>query len=221
MPWIGQVNAALETWFPGIRGGEAIANILFGDVNPSGKLPVTFASKEADLPHAQVPGSSIKERAPVELGATSPSMQPIPFPIDYSEGLKVGYKWFEAQDIAPLFAFGHGLSYTSFAYSHLVATPNDVAFAVTNTGKRDGAEVAQVYVGLPASTQEPPKRLVAWAKVRLAPGESKNVTLKLEPLYLSIFDTQRDNWMLVPGQYRVFVGGSSRETPLTANVQIP
>jgi len=220
MPWIARVNAALEAWFPGIRGGEAIASILFGDVNPSGKLPVTFAKTEADLPHPQVPGTSIKERAPVDLGATSPSMQPIPFVIDYSEGLKVGYKWFEAQDITPLFGFGHGLSYTTFAYSGLRATPRDVTFAIKNTGKRAGAEIAQVYVGLPAGTQEPPKRLVAWSKVQLAPGESKSLTLKLEPQFLSIFDVAQNDWKLVPGQYRVFVGGSSRETPLTAAIQI-
>ena len=221
MPWIGQVNAALEAWFPGIRGGEAIASILFGDVNPSAKLPVTFARNEFDLPHPRVPGSDIQEFRPIDLGATQRIPQPIPFDITYPEGLEVGYKWFEAQDIEPLFAFGQGLSYTTFAYSGLRATRQEVAFVVKNTGKRVGAEVAQVYVGLPASALEPPKRLVAWDKVQLAPGESRNLTLKLEPLYLSIFDVQRDDWKLEPGTYRVFVGGSSRETPLNASVQIP
>ena len=221
MPWIGQVNAALEAWFPGIRGGEAIANILFGDVNPSGKLPVTFARSEADLPHSQVPGSSITEFAMVDTGATSPTRKPIPFDINYTEGLKVGYKWFDAQDKEPLFAFGHGLSYTQFAYSDLRATPHEVTFALRNAGRRAGAEIAQVYVGLPAGTGEPPRRLVAWEKVPLSPGESKYVRLKLEQLHLSVFDVEKDDWKLVPGTYRVFVGGSSRETPLTASVQIP
>ena len=221
MPWIGQVSAALEAWFPGIRGGEAIAAILFGDVNPSAKLPVTFAKSEADLPHPQVPGSDAKEFVMLDLSAARPARQPAPFEIAYPEGLKVGYKWFEAQDIEPLFAFGHGLSYTSFAYSGLRATPQEVTFSVRNTGKRAGAEIAQVYVSLPPSTQEPPKRLVAWDKVQLAPGESKSLTLPLDPLYLSIFDVEQDAWKRVPGAYRVFVGGSSRETPLTAMLQLP
>ena len=220
MPWIGDVNAALEAWFPGIRGGEAIANILFGDVNPSAKLPVTFAKSEADLPHPEVPGASIPGTVPAVLGS-SRVLMPVPFDINYPEGLLVGYKWFEAQDKQPLFAFGHGLSYTTFAYSGLRATPRDVTFAVKNTGKRAGAEVVQVYAGLPPATGEPPKRLVAWDKVPLAPGESKSVSLKLDPLYLSIFDVERDDWKLVPGPYRLYVGGSSLQTPLTASVQIP
>ena len=220
MPWIGQVNAALEAWFPGIRGAEAIANILFGAVNPSAKLPVTFARSEADLPHPQVPGSSITSTAQIALGATLRIPRPIPFDIDYTEGLKVGYKWFDSEDKQPLFAFGHGLSYTNFAYSDLRATLKDLTFMIRNTGKRAGAEIAQVYVKLPAETQEPPRRLVAWQKVRLASGESQTVCLKLEPQFLSIFDVVKDDWTLVPGEYRLFVGGSSRDTPLTATIQM-
>ena len=142
-----------------------------------------------------------------------------PFDIDYTEGLKVGYKWFDAEGKTPLFPFGHGLSYTTFAYSGLKAGIDSVSFTVRNTGKRAGAEIAQVYVGLPAAAQEPPKRLVAWEKIRLAPGESKTVTLPLEPKFLSIFNEQKDDWELLPGEYRIFVGGSSRETPLTATVK--
>ena len=220
MPWIGEVNAALEAWFPGIRGGEAVANILFGDVNPSAKLPVTFAKSEADLPHPQIPGASVPETVPAVLGS-SRVLMPAPFDIDYTEGLQVGYKWFEARDKQPLFAFGHGLSYTTFTYSSLRVTPRDVTFAVKNTGKRAGAEVVQVYAGLPSGTNEPPKRLVAWDKVPLAAGESKSVTLKLDPLHLSIFDVDQDDWRLVPGTYRVLIGGSSQQTPLTASLRIP
>ncbi|MBZ5577293.1 MAG: glycoside hydrolase family 3 C-terminal domain-containing protein [Acidobacteriia bacterium] len=221
MPWIGEVNAVLEAWFPGIRGGEALAAILFGDVNPSAKLPVTFAKSEADLPHPRVPGTDAQEFASIDIGATQPTRQPIPFDIHYSEGLKVGYKWFDAEDKQPLFAFGHGLSYTTFAYSGLQATPKEVTFAVKNTGSRAGAEIAQVYVGLPASTHEPPQRLVAWDKVRLAAGESKRVSLKLDPQLLSIFDVEKNAWDLVPGSYKVLVGGSSRAIALSASVQIP
>jgi beta-glucosidase len=132
------------------------------------------------------------------------------------EGLNVGYKWFDAKDKQPLFGFGHGLSYTTFAYSGLKASKESVAFTVRNTGKRAGAEIAQVYVGLPAAAKEPPKRLVAWEKVQLAPGESKTVTLKLEPKFLSIFNEQKDDWEFLAGEYKFFVGGSSRSTPLTA-----
>ena len=114
-----------------------------------------------------------------------------PFDIVYTEGLKVGYKWFDAEGKEPLFAFGHGLSYTTFAYSGLKAGINSVSFTVRNTGKRAGAEIAQVYAGLPAAANEPPKRLVAWEKVQLAPGEAKTVTVKLEPKLLSIFNEER------------------------------
>jgi beta-glucosidase len=142
------------------------------------------------------------------------------FDIDYTEGLKVGYKWFDAENKEPLFAFGHGLSYTTFAYSGLKAAGVDsVTFTVRNTGKRAGAEIAQVYVALPAEAKEPPKRLVAWEKIQLAPGEAKTVTVKLAPKFLSIFNEQKDDWELLAGDYKFFVGGSSRSTPLTASVK--
>jgi beta-glucosidase len=206
MPWIDHVSAALEAWYPGIRGGEAIANILFGDVNPSAKLPVTFPKSEADLPHPAIPEKP------------SPNAE-----INYTEGLKVGYKWFDAEGKEPLFPFGFGLSYTSFAYSELRITPGrevQVSCKVSNTGKRAGAEIVQVYVSLPPSAGEPPKRLVAWDKVQLGPGETKSVTLPLAPHYLSIFNVEKNDWELVPGEYKVYVGSSSRSTPLTGTVRI-
>ncbi len=227
MPWIGSVGAAIEIWYPGIRGAEALANILFGDVNPSAKLPATFAKSDADLPHPVIPGSRPAQPAPAAAGAAPPAaaggaprrMQMTPFDIDYTEGLKVGYKWFQAENKAPLFPFGHGLSYTTFAYSSLTATIDSVSFTVRNTGKRAGAEIAQVYAGLPAAADEPPTRLVAWEKIQLAAGESKTVTLKIEPKFLSIFNEERDDWELLAGDYRIFVGGSSDDTPLTASVK--
>jgi beta-glucosidase len=212
MPWIGQAGAAIEVWYPGIRGAEALANILFGDVNPSAKLPVTFAKSDADLPHPVIAGSTAR---PPE-GAGRGRMPD--FDIDYTEGLKVGYKWFDAENKEPLFPFGHGLSYTTFAYSGIKAAIDSVTITVRNTGKRAGAEIVQVYAGLPEAAQEPPRRLVAWEKVQLAPGESKTVTLPIDPKFLSIFDEQKDGWVLLPGQYKFFAGGSSRSTPLTANV---
>jgi len=211
MPWIRQVAAALEVWYPGIRGAQAAANILFGDVNQCAKLPVPFPKADADLPHPQISG--------FDLIPAGGGRRMLPnFDIDYTEGLKVGYKWFDAENKEPLFAFGHGLSYTSFAYSGLKASIDSVSFTVRNTGKRAGAEIVEVYAGLPAAANEPPKRLVAWDKVALEPGQSKTVTLPLDAKFLSIFDEQKDDWSLLPGEYKIFVGGSSRSTPLTAVV---
>jgi beta-glucosidase len=224
MPWIDNVSAVLEAWYPGIRGGEAIASILFGDVNPSGKLPLTFPKSEVDLPHPtlakQPPPGPGDLRAP-HSGARRKENTRI-FEENYDEGLKVGYKWYDAENKEPLFPFGYGLSYSSFAYSDLQvasgANPT-VTFTVKNIGSRAGAEVAEIYVGLPASAGEPPKRLVAWERVELGAGESKTVTLALNAQYLSIFNTQKDDWELVPGEYKVMVGGSSRDLPLSATLQ--
>ena len=214
MPWIDQVSGAIEVWYPGIRGDVALANILFGDVNPTGKLPVSFAKSDADLPHPEIPGMA---QIPAAPGRGRGRMQP--FDVDYSEGLKVGYKWFDAEKKDPLFAFGYGLSYTTYAYSGLKARIDSVTFTVRNTGKRAGAEIAQVYAGLPAAANEPPKRLVAWERIPLAPGESKTVTLAIDPKFLSIFNEEKDGWELLPGDYQFFVGGSSRSTPLTATAK--
>ena len=205
MPWVGSVKGVLEAWYPGIGGAQALAAILFGDVNPSAKLPVTFAVSDADLPHPTVPGIDLKP------GYRSP-----PFDVRYKEGLKVGYKWFEAEHKEPLFPFGYGLSYTTFAYSALKAdgAARTVSFSVKNTGKRAGTEVAQVYVELPSAAGEPFERLVAWERVPLKAGESKTVALPLDPLYLSIFNSEKDDWELLAGDYEAFVG------PMTASFHI-
>ncbi|HUP03005.1 MAG TPA: glycoside hydrolase family 3 C-terminal domain-containing protein, partial [Bryobacteraceae bacterium] len=226
MPWSGKVSAILEAWYPGIKGADAIANILFGDVNPSGKLPATFAKSDADLPETTVPGL----RPPAAPGDAQPGRGAggrsaggrggmAGFEVNYTEGLEVGYKWFDAQKKEPLFPFGYGLSYTTYAYSNLKASMDSVTFTVRNTGRRAGAEVAEVYAALPAAAQEPPKRLVAWQKIPLAAGEAKTVTVKLDRKFLSIFDEQKDDWSLLPGQYTFLVGGSSRSTPLSATAR--
>ncbi len=137
--------------------------------------------------------------------------------------MKVGYKWFDAENKAPLFPFGFGLSYTTFSYSNLKATSGSsisLTFNLRNNGKVAGAEVAQVYVSLPEKAGEPPKRLVAWDRIQLAPGESKTVTLAIDPLHLSIFNVEKDGWELMPGEYKLLVGGSSRSTPLSATVRM-
>ncbi len=228
MPWIDKVNAALEIWYPGIRGAEAAANILFGSVNPSGKLPVTFPKSEADLPHPALPGPPPVPPQPAPSataqGGGRGRAPQTPFDVNYTEGLKTGYKWFDAENKEPLFPFGHGLSYATFSYSRIKATASGrnvtVTFNVRNTGRVTGAEVAQVYVSLPPNAGEPPKRLVAWDRIQLAPGEGKAVSLTIDPVHLSIFNVDRDAWELLPGEYRVFVGGSSRSTPLSGIVTI-
>ena len=206
MPWVEKVQGVLEAWYPGIGGAQALAAILFGEVNPSAKLPVTFAKSDADLPHVQVPGIDLK---PV-------NRRPPPFDVAYVEGLKVGYKWFEAEHKQPLFPFGHGLSYTTFGYSALTAdgTARLVTFSVKNTGGRAGTEVAQLYVTLPSAAGEPFKRLVGWERVSLKAGESKTVTVQLDPLYLSIFNAEKDAWELLPGDYKAYAG------PLTSAFHI-
>jgi beta-glucosidase len=232
MPWIDRVSAVLAAWYPGIRGGEAIANLLFGDVNPSGKLVLSFPRSESDLPHQQVFGPVANEAATGSgLAATQAGAaggrggrgSVPPFDMAYTEGLKVGYKWYDAEGKAPLFAFGHGLSYTTYAYSGLhvdagkaSSAPTTVSFVVKNTGARAGREIAQVYASLPASAGEPPKRLVGWDVVELKPGESKTVRVSIDPMLLSVFDASTHAWRLTPGQYVIRVGGSSATLPLTS-----
>jgi beta-glucosidase len=222
MPWLDKVGAVLEAWYGGSKGAEAVVNILNGDANPSAKLPMTFPLNELDLPHPHLvkpgPGQT-GEAAVMKTGEAQPT-----FRVTYDEGLKVGYKWYDAEKKPVLFPFGYGLSYTTFAYSDLkVSTGSDtwVTFTVTNTGKREGAEIAEVYAALPASAEEPPKRLVAWAKVRLRPGETVNgLRLHVDPKYLSIFDEATNAWKLVPGSYTFMVGGSSQELPLSAKADL-
>ncbi|MGO8718020.1 MAG: glycoside hydrolase family 3 C-terminal domain-containing protein [Acidobacteriaceae bacterium] len=216
MPWIDQVGAVLEAWYPGIRGGPAIANILFGEVDPSGRLPITFPKSDADLPHPQLIGPSGGD-----------SDHPPFFDVNYTEGLKMGYKWYDAKNKQPLFPFGFGMSYTTYAYSQLhVASDRfgkqvHVSFLVENTGPRAGAEVAQVYAGLPSAADEPPQRLVGWQKVQLQPGQTRSITVAIPPRMLAIFNVGKDDWQILPGQYRIWVGSSSRQLPLHSQFNLP
>jgi beta-glucosidase len=228
MPWIGKVAAVVEAWYPGIRGSEAIANLLFGDVNPSGKLPITFPKSEADLPHPQHAEPPKRDadhplpKLPGAPGIIGMAMGIGPFfDVHYDEGLKVGYKWYDAEKKPVLFPFGFGLSYTTFVYSGLTVTPGDttsVTFTVKNTGKRAGAETAQVYASLPDAAEEPPKRLVGWVKVELGPGESKQVSVPVSRDRLTIFDEASDSWKLVSGIYVIRAGGSSQDLPLQKQI---
>jgi beta-glucosidase len=211
LPWLGSVGAVLESWFPGIRGGQAIANILFGSVNPSGKLPITFPASVSQLPRPVIPGSNSAST---------------PFTENYSEGLLVGYKWYDSQGYTPEFPFGFGLSYTTFQLSNVglennltASNPNiQVTFNLKNTGTVTGAEVAQVYLALPASTNEPPKRLVGWQKVSLTPGQQQSATVEVDENDsshpLSYWDTTSGSWLMAPGTYTVYLGNSSAQSSL-------
>ena len=224
MPWVDKVAGVVEAWYPGIRGAEALANILTGQVNPTGKLAVTFAKSDADLPHPNLvmppPESQPHRPAPgTDISAFMAQMaKGLPaFQTTYDEKLEVGYKWYDAQKKPVLFPFGFGLSYTTYAYSGLAVKNGDtltVTFTVKNTGKRSGTEIAQVYASLPDAAGEPPKRLIGWARVDLAAGEAKPVSISIPRDRLSIYDETSDAWKLVPGNYTVLAGASSRDLSL-------
>ncbi len=228
MPWADKVAGIFEAWYAGSRGAEALANLMFGDVNPSAKLPITFPKSDADLPHATIvhpPDASTTHGGDPDAWKKIAKGLPS-FETTYDEGLKVGYKYYDAEGKQPLFPFGYGLSYTTYAYSNLSAVSMEtkggllVTFKLANTGARPGSEVAEVYAALPASAGEPPRRLVGWSKVKLAAGESKEITVQIEPLYLSVFDVAKNAWQAVPGDYTISVGSSSRDLPLHATVRM-
>jgi len=221
MPWVEKPAAILEAWYAGSDGANAVGNVLFGTVNPSGKLPNTFPKSEADLPRltiAQPPAHPFSGPVSPEMRAKgAPAFQ-----VAYDEGLKVGYKWYDAEKKPVLFPFGYGLSYTTFGYSDLKASTGDtvkVTFKVKNTGDREGAEIGEVYSTIPDST-EPPKRLIGWSKVKLAAGEEKTVTVDVPRKYLSIWDEAKNAWTLLPGEYTIMVGGSSDNLPLKATLKL-
>lgn len=228
MPWADQVAGIVEAWYPGIRGAEALAEILTGSVNPTGKLAITFPKSDADLPHPKLvlppPESELHFGAPgADISNIMSKMAKglPPFQISYDEGLKVGYKWYDAEKKAVLFPFGFGLSYTTYAYSKLSVKEGEsttVSFTVKNTGKRAGTEIAEVYASLPEAAGEPPKRLVGWTRVELEPGESKEVAVPVSSDRLTIYDETSDAWKLVPGEYVIRVGGSSQSLALERSI---
>lgn len=194
-----KVAAIVEAWFPGEGGGRAIANVLFGKVNPSGKLPLTFPARDQDTPTWRRDGALVQD--PV-----------------YSEKLDIGYRWYDATKIAPSFEFGFGLSYIPFSYFDLFVETNaansmSVAFSVRNDGATVGAEVPQVYLGI-KDKDEPPRRLVGWNKITLKPGETQRVLVNISPRRQSVWDTNRNEWRFVADS-AVFVGASSRDIRLS------
>ena len=226
MPWAQSVRGIVEAWYPGVGGAQALARLLFGTVNFSAKLPVSFARRDADLPHPEVIGMNVQPVPhPVTITRDGHTVTRTvnaipPFDADYNKaGAAVGYKWFEQQHIQPLFPFGFGLSYTTFKYSHLTVdgSGRTATLTIRNTGRRAGTEIAQFYARLPAAAGEHYQRLVAFERVQLAPGESKTITVDLNPLCLSIFDPVKDAMQELPGRYRILAGPSSADTPLAAD----
>ncbi len=202
MPWLAATPAAIEVWYPGARGAEAIAGVLFGRVNPAGRLPLTFPADEAQLPRPQL-----------EAGAE----------VNYLEGADVGYKWFARNGAVPLYPFGFGLSYTTFAHGGLAAavsgTTLTVSLDTTNTGRRDGIDTPQIYLGCPGEGGFAP-RLVGWSRVRLGAGESARVTITVDPRLLARFDAAANSWRIAPGRCTVAAGANARDLPLTAEVML-
>lgn len=211
MPWLGKVAAVLEAWYPGSGGGPAIARVVFGDVDPSGHLPVTFPASVSQLPHAALPGAGVPDGHP--------------FSVSYSAGAAVGYKWLQKRGLQPLFPFGYGLTYTHFRYSGLSTRVDggqlSVSVTVTNIGNRRGAVVPQVYVGPAAGGWEAPRRLGGWSKVSLPPGGTATLAIHIDPRLLAVFDESHERWRRAAGAYRVWVGDSSASLPLSSQVRLP
>ncbi|MFL9839497.1 beta-glucosidase [Sphingomonas sp. ST-64] len=219
MPWIEAVPAVLQAWYPGQRGGEAIANILTGKVNPSGRLPITFPASESQAPRPTPVGLDLLTglaRDAASNPAAGGDFSLKTFPVKYQEGSDVGYRWYERQGNKPLFAFGHGLSYTSFAYAQPQVSGGKkltVSFTVTNTGKRAGADVPQLYVIREGSNK--PMRLAGFQRVTLKPGESRRVTLTAEPRILADYDTKLPGWRIAGGTYRIAIAKDATDRSMT------
>ncbi|MFC5751814.1 beta-glucosidase [Actinomadura rugatobispora] len=201
LPWAGRVAGIVQAWYPGEQGGNALARVLFGDVDPGGRSPVTFPAAERDAPASGGPA-----QYPGRDGS-----------VHYSEGVLVGYRHYDARRITPRFAFGHGLSYTTFAFGGLAVHRDRVEVTVTNTGARRGTAVPQLYLGLPGTAEapQPPRQLKGFAKVRLDPGQSRRVTMPLNDRAFSYWDETAGAWRAAPGCTSVMVGTSSRDIVAT------
>lgn len=207
MPWLDRVKGVVEAWYPGARGGEAIADILFGKVAPSGRLPVTFPASEAQLPRPKIPGWGLPEGSKVDVA--------------YPEGADVGYRYYARMGETPLFPFGFGLTYTTFSYGRLEARTGSqvaVSFDVTNTGRREATDVAQVYVL--AEPRRKQQRLAGWSVASLKPGETRRVTVELDPKLLADWDATSHKWVRPAGDYRLAVGRSASDLLLSTSITL-
>jgi beta-glucosidase len=201
MPWLAKVPAVLEAWYPGSSGGEAIASVLFGEVNPSGHLPATFPASESQLPRPVLDGY--------------PEVADKRFDVEYHEGAAVGYKWFDLKGYKPLFPFGHGLSYTEFALSDLSVAVKEgtlhASFTVKNLGKVTGKEVAQVYVSPLDAKWEAPKRLAGFRKVEVKPGAAIRSSITVDPRLLAVYDSATKTWRVAAGEYKIVLATDAGE----------
>jgi beta-glucosidase len=207
MPWRDKVKAILQAWYPGQSGGQAIAEVLTGKVNPSGRLPITFPESLAQTPRPELPGLGTPWGTPTT--------------IHYNEGAEVGYRWFAQKNLKPLYAFGHGLSYTTFSYSDLKPSGGEMlaaTFTVTNTGQREGADVPQLY--LTDAPNEKRMRLLGFERVALRPGESRQVTLTADPRLLARFDGTANKWRIADGTHTVALGKSAGDLMLTGSASL-
>jgi len=210
MPWVDQVAGILLAYYPGMENGNAVTSVLLGKVNPSGKLPVTFPVRLED--------------SPAFINASYPGCREV----NYGEGIFVGYRYYDKKDVTPLFPFGHGLSYTTFAYNHLKISSKvkagqkvEVSLAVTNTGKVAGKEVVQLYVSdLKSSLPRPPKELKGFTKIALEPDQTETVTFSLDERALSYYDPFKHSWVAEPGRFEVLVGSSSRDIRLKGKFKL-
>jgi len=198
--WSDNVDAVLVAWMPGQEEGNALADVIFGNVNPGGKLPVTFPNVENEVGFTpqEYPGVNLQEY--------------------YNEQLNVGYRWYATHGVKPRFPFGFGLSYTTFMLSNLVISGRSITANVQNTGSVEGYEVVQLYVAFPSAAGEPPIQLKAFKKIYLAPGNSQMVSFYLSDKDLSIWDVMSHSWLKQTGTFTVYVGTSSQDLPLKQTI---
>ncbi|HZF43425.1 MAG TPA: beta-glucosidase [Sphingomonadaceae bacterium] len=216
MPWLEEVEGVLQAWYPGSRGGQAIARVLFGSVEPAGRLPITWPTSEKQLPRPVLDGYAHQVGAPLVEENHLPD-----FPVGYREGADVGYRWFEKQNHKPLFPFGHGLTYTSFTYDDLRLTGGErptVRFTVRNSGGRKGTEVAQVYARPPMPGAA--RRLIGWQRVELRPGEARTLEITADPRLLGRFDMATNSWNVPAGELRVEVGRHAGDAALSGVTKV-
>jgi len=207
MPWRDKVKAIVAAWYPGQEGAQAIADVLTGKVNPSGRLPITFPQGVEQLPRTTIPSFGTPENTPVTVAM--------------NEGADVGYRWFARKGLAPMYAFGHGLGYTDFAYSGFTVRGGKTVSAtvtVRNTGKRAGADVPQLYLQTIDGVAEP--RLLGFQRVELAPGEQRTITLPVDPRLLAKYDTAAGVWQIRRGRYDVAIAKSATEPVLRGGVTL-
>jgi len=207
MPWLSAVPAVIEAWYPGARGADAIADILFGDANPSGRLPISFPASESQLPRPDIPGFGVPEGRRTT--------------IHYTEGADIGYRWYARQSLEPLFPFGFGLSYSRFASANLAwrdgAKPS-VTFTLKNTGRREGTATAQIY--LTSKAGQKTLRLVGWSRIALRTGESRDMHVPIDPRLLADFDSAADRWHVRGGRYQIAIGNSAKDLGLPADTTL-